>query len=95
MSDNFIETDKNGNAVSYVGPDAVDLYRVRMVRMSIKLHRDTGMIPTRGVTITRLLAMASQYTGKAYKGKTKHDAAIADLDAHIAAFTASMPIKVR
>ena len=80
-------------AVTYEGVDAVKLYGLKALRRGIQLHRDCGMIPTRGVTITKMLASASAITGKTYKGKTKHDAAIADLTATIDAAMASMPIE--
>lgn len=94
MNDSHIVVDADGNAVSYVGPDATDLFRVRMLRASILMHAQSGIIPTRGMTITRLFQAASGYTGKAYK-RGQHDQAVADLDRHIAAFTASLPIVQR
>jgi TPP-dependent pyruvate/acetoin dehydrogenase alpha subunit len=78
--------------MSFVGGDAVELFRITAMRSAIKMHRDCGMIPTRGMTITKMLAAVTAITGKPYKGKTKHDAAIADLDARIAAAKASMPV---
>lgn len=92
MNDSHIVIGKNGG-MSFNGPDAVDLFRLVTIKHSIKMHRDLGMIPTRGMTITRLLAIVSGYTGKAYKGKNKHNDAMADLEARIAALKASMPIE--
>jgi hypothetical protein len=91
--DSRVIVGKSG-AAAYVGPDAVDLFRVKQIRTFIKLHQSCGMIPTRGVTITKLLAAATAITGKPYKGATKHAAAIADLTAHIDATLAGMPITV-
>jgi hypothetical protein len=36
---------------------------------SLKLYAKTGMIPTRGVGITKMLAFASDITGKKYTRK--------------------------
>lgn len=80
-------------AITYEGRDAVTLYGLIALRSAIRLHQKCGMIPTRGVTITRLLASASSFTGKPYKGKTKHDAAIADLTLTIDAAKAAMPVE--
>ena len=64
--------------MTFTGPDGVNTYRAAVLRSSIKLHKSTGMIPTRGVTITRMFKLATEYTGKTYK-RGAHDAAIADL----------------
>lgn len=92
MNDSHIVVGKSG-ATSFNGSDAVDLYRLMVLRQSIHMHQRFGMIPTRGVTITRMLGMVTAFSGKPYKGKTKHDAALSDLDARIAALKASMPIQ--
>lgn len=81
------------HATSFVGGDAVELYRLKALRMAIRMHKTCGMIPTRGVTITKMLAQVTMLTKKPYTGKTKHDAAIADLNARIAAAEASMPVE--
>jgi len=79
-------------ALSYVGPDATKYAAVKILRGAIKLHRDTGMIPTRGMTITRMLQSATTITGRLYKGKTKHDDAIYDLTKWIDAMRAALPV---
>lgn len=90
-----IVVNKDGGAVCYSGPDAVDIFRLKTLRNGIDMHKKFGMIPTRGVTITKMLAMVTAFSGKTYKGKTKHDAAMADLDARINGLMASMPIVER
>lgn len=90
MNQSQIEIGSHGG-VAFVGPDAVDLYRVRLLNSAIRLHWRTGMIPTRGVTITKMFEMATRYTGKRYK-RGDHVAAMADLQRHIAALEASMPV---
>lgn len=79
--------------MSFVGRDAVEVYRLKSLRSFINLHKRSGMIPTRGVTITAMLGEVTKLTGKPYKGKTKHDAALADLDQHIAALDATIPVE--
>lgn len=81
----------SNGATTYAGPDAVNLFRARTLRSSIKMHQRSGMIPTRGVTITVMFQIAGQYTGKKYK-RGQHDQAIADLDVWISAMTSAMPI---
>lgn len=71
--------------------DAIPLYQVITLRAAIKLHKACGMIPTRGMTITRMFQSAKNVTGKTYK-RGQHDAAIADLTLWIDAAKASMPV---
>jgi len=94
MSDSYVEVSPS-TGTAFVGSDAVSLFRVTTLRSGIRMHGKFGMIPTRGMTITKMLALATQITGKPYKGKAKHDAAIADLTAHIDALTCAMPIIVK
>lgn len=93
-SQSYVQVSPNGGAVSFVGPDAISLFRVKTLKRAVALHKSCGMIMTRGATITKVLAQVSLLTGKAYKGATKHDAALADLTAHIAALECAMPIEV-
>lgn len=88
MTNSTINVGPNG-VTSFNGFDATNLYRAAMVKQGIKLHRDTGMILTRGATITKLFAMATGYTGKKYK-RGQHNAAIADMEAWIDAAKASI-----
>lgn len=60
-----IET--SSGATSFIGPDAIALYATMQLRSAITLYANCGLIPTRGVTITKMLARASQITGKKYK----------------------------
>jgi hypothetical protein len=81
-----------GEATSYVGRDATQLYRVNMIKVSIKLWMKTGMMPTRGVTITKLLKMAEQYTGRKYK-KSEAAYAIEDLHNWVTTMISALPIE--
>lgn len=72
--------------------DGITLYQASQLRSFLKLYAKTGMIPTRGVTITKMLKMASTFTGKTYK---RGDAMKAHEDMHqwVEAAKASMPIE--
>lgn len=83
---------KDGKITAYVGYDATTLYRVRMLKSFIDLHKKTGMIPTRGVTITKMFKMAEEYTGQRYK-RGEHDRAVADLSVWISAMLSALPVK--
>jgi hypothetical protein len=88
-------THHKGGGITIAGADAMALYRNLHLKGAIKLYKDTdgGVIPTRGVTITRMLAMATTVTGKRYKRGLKGcDAAIADLQTWCDAMKAAMPI---
>lgn len=60
---------KNGQLSSVSGESAVDCYRIRTLVIALKMIVDTGgrLIPTRGFTLTKGLAMATEYTGNKYK----------------------------
>jgi len=67
---------------TFIGTDGVNTYRAIATKAAIKMHQACGMIPSRGVTITKLFKVASEYTGKAYK-RGQHAQAIADLQVWI------------
>lgn len=89
MSDSHVTI--SAHATSFVGPDATNLFRALTLKQGIAMHRKFGMIPTRGATITRMLAMASEYSGKPYK-RGQHAQAEADLQAWIDAMKCALPI---
>ena len=66
---------RTNNGQSFVGSD-VDIFRVLMLATSLRGYAKHGMLPTRGVTITSMLKMASQFTGKPYKRTQIEQAAI-------------------
>lgn len=74
----YIGHNSKGEAVSFVGKEAVDTYRLGLLISGIKMHMRCGMIPTRGLTITRMFAIAHSYTGKHYK-RGQHQRAIDEL----------------
>lgn len=89
MTDSSIHVSKHGTTFS--GRDAVELYRVTSLRSAIGLHMKTGMMPTRGVTITKMLTMAGVYTGQKYK-RGEHQRAMDDLTVWIEAMKSALPI---
>lgn len=66
MSQNEISFHGNGGA-SYVGPKGTNVFRLRVLAGAIRLYAKTGIIPTRGVTITKMMKMAEKDTGKKFK----------------------------
>lgn len=78
-SDSYIEYNKEGHATSFVGPRAVDCFRIARLSSSIGLL-SKGIQPTRGFTMTKALKMATEYTGKKYK-RTEFEQARLDLNA--------------
>lgn len=86
-----LQVDKTGKVSAYIGPDATQLFRAKATKMAISLHQKTGMIPTRGVTITKLFTIAGQYTGKKYK-RGEHEKAISDLSIWINTMVTALPV---
>ncbi len=85
-------------ATSYVGKDATELFRVNMLKISIRLWVKTGgtgrgrMKPTRGVGIKKMLAMAERYTGRKYKTSEASEA-IDDLHNWVTTMVSALPIE--
>ncbi len=79
-------------STSYVGPDATQYFRVKMLRHALMGWLKFKMIPTRGVNLTKMLKMAEEYTGNKYK-RTQVQWAIEDLDVWINTMRAAMPVE--
>lgn len=79
--------------VSYVGPDAVALFRARCLESSIRLYLKTGIIPTRNVGVKRMCEFATGITKKPYpasrKGLTQ---AVEDLRTWAATMETALPV---
>lgn len=89
MTDNSAITLSNGGTI-FTG-DAINLFQAVTLKGALKLYAKCGMIPTRGMTITKMLKLASSITDKTYKrgdAMQAHD----DLVIWIDAARASMPI---
>lgn len=91
MSDSYVSI--TPHAISFVGRDAVDLFRARTLLTSLRMYARTGMMMTRGLTLTRMLALAGAYTGKRYK-RTQITHAIEDLRTWADAFALSLEHRV-
>lgn len=81
-----------GEATSYLGRDATELFRVNMLKSAIKLWMKTGMMPTRGIGIHKMLKMAEVYTGRKYK-KSEAAFAIEDLHNWVSCMVSALPIE--
>jgi hypothetical protein len=91
MDESYVGVNAKGNTTSFVGPDATELFRVMTLRGALDLYAKCKIVPSRRVTISRMLTMASDVTHKPYK---RGDAvtASADLSAWIDAMKSSMPV---
>ena len=70
------------DAVVFEGPEAVDRFRLIVLRGAIRLYVRSGIRPNRGYTPANMRALATKYTGKPYARSAKGlQAALADLDA--------------
>lgn len=88
--DSYIVCDKAGKISAYVGLDATRLVRAKLLRVSLGMYQ-YGIIPTRGMTITKALKMATSYTGKPYK-RTQWQEAQADLAIWISTMNSALPV---
>lgn len=89
MEESYVKI--SSSATTYAGPDATNFYRAATLRGSLKLYAECKIIPTRGVTITKMLAMATKYTGKKYKRGEALKAAN-DISKWIDAMRSALPI---
>lgn len=87
--ENEIHVSRGGTCFS--GPKAVDLFRIHVLRSAIGLMAK-GIKPMRGASMTKLLVMATEYTGKEYK-RREHEAAVADLQALAAERKQEIPVR--
>ena len=80
MNDSYISHSPSG--ILFSGPDAIRLQQAITLRSAIKMYVASGgqIIPTRGMGITKMLALAGGVTGKTYK---RSQTAEAQQDLHI------------
>jgi len=90
MDESRVSVLKDGG-IAFVGADAVNLFRAKMLRSAIKMLA-VGLKPTRGFTAKKALAMASEYTGKAYKRGQLAEAR-ADVEVWIHAMESAIPVE--
>ena len=84
---------RTGGGSSYVGPDAVNLYRAVTVASGLRMYARSKMLLTRGATITVLLRIAGEYTGKKYK-RGQAELASEDMRVWIETMKAALPTTV-
>lgn len=61
-----ITVNAQNRPTGFSGENAVDVFRIRVLASGLGLLK-AGICPTRGLTKTKALKMATQYTGKPYK----------------------------
>lgn len=94
MSDSEIHINSKRQITAYVGADATNLVRAKLLRASLQMMARTNgkLIPTRGFTWKKGLAAATSYTRKPYQGKKSAPQAIEDLKLWITAMEAALPV---
>lgn len=88
--ESYIQHSEGGTV--FAGPDATRLVQAATLASALRLYANTGIIPTRGVNITRMLTLASQYTGKTYKRGSARTAA-ADVRLWVEAMKTALPVR--
>lgn len=92
MRDSEIVVHKGGGS-SWVGPDAIKLMKAITLRGELKLFRETGIRPTRGVGPTQMLLLAGEFSGKADK-RGQLQQAEADVHKWIETMRAAIPTTI-
>ena len=89
--DSYISHSPSGTM--FCGPDAVRLQQAITLRSAIKMYvMSSGqIIPTRGMGITKMLALATTITGLKYK-RTQTAEAMRDLHIWIETMKSALPI---
>ena len=76
---------------SFTGPQAVGVFQAAVLLTSLNLYYRTGMKPTRGVGIKRMMALASEITGQQFRAtKAQIPAAVEALHVLIQASKAAL-----
>jgi len=68
MSDSRIEF-RNGEAVGFIGKDAVAIYRATVIEHAIRFYAKTGMKVNRAYTPANMMRVASEITGLKFKAR--------------------------
>ncbi len=87
--ESYIES--NSGHTTFVGPDATKLYQAMTLVSGLRMYAKCGIIPTRGWPVSRMIALASQFTGKRYK-RGEASKAAADVQIWIEAMKTALPI---
>jgi hypothetical protein len=62
-----IEYDADGNARTFVGREAVDVFAMAAIASGLRLYAATGMKPNRAYTPSAMMQAAERYTGQTFK----------------------------
>lgn len=65
--DTKIEYDKNGDARSFIGTEAVNVFAMAVIASSLRLYAETGMKPNRAYTPSAMMRAAEHHTGLKFK----------------------------
>lgn len=84
---------RSSGGTSYVGPDAVNLFRAKTLVMALRLYAKARVIPNRHVTPARMLVLATEYTGKTYK-RGEHAQAAEDVMTWVNTMAVAIPTTV-
>lgn len=90
MDDSHVTIGPKGSA-SFVGHDAVKLFRTMTLRNALSMYQKTKMKPNRAWTPTAMLNLAGHICGKTYK-RGQYQAAIDDLTVWIETMRSALPI---
>jgi hypothetical protein len=83
----------SSSCTTFSGPDATELIRAVMLRSALGLLAH-GIVPTRGLSMTKALKMCERYTGKFYK-RTQYAQARQDLTVWIETMKSALPLEVQ
>lgn len=89
--ESYLTYHKDGQASSFVGPDAVALFRAATIASGLRLYAKTGMRPNRMWTPTAMLAAATGITGKKYR-RGEYAKAAEDVSKWVAEMKAALPV---
>ena len=92
MTESYIQYDSNGDARSFVGRAAVEVFRAATLVSAMKLYRATKMLPNRMYTPTNMLATAGAIVGKRYR-RGEMELAIRELGEWVKTAKAALPAK--
>jgi hypothetical protein len=89
VEESYITFSKNGTQ-SYVGPDATEYYRAKVLLSGLGLLKK-GLRINKYATPKQLLKMAGKYSGKTYKQR-QYDEAIHDVTVWLQAMALALPM---
>ena len=82
----------NSGGTTFAGPDAASLFAAIAMRGALRMYHKCKIIPSRGVTPTKMLASAGRICGKTYK-RGQYQQAIDDLTVWIETMKSALPIR--